>query len=309
MAKETDHQSILPRLHVVVRALSCAVFALVIAACGARGTGGDTAPTLEPVDYTWDLPAIDTAADGADGEMYQALQKSCDDGERMITQKWQQSASPRNVLLFQAGVQACRGDMNQARTLYVRARDEYGLAGLGPAQDTARCDVYKSVVSVLEKSPRDRFPCMDGVSPAFKRAADGTPDNPMTADDESAAVTSTVAPPPPPPTTTTKASSKATHRVTPTKKPAAAPTKAPVKPAPKPVPDKSVGDNSKDDSGSKSDDKSSQDDSGDKSDDKSDKKSKSDDTSKNGDMTGSSGGDPDMSKNGDDNGEPSMTTE
>jgi hypothetical protein len=176
-------------LRAFLRSMSCAALALVITSCGAHGsTGGEAPPTVEPETYAWNLPVIDTAADGADREIYQALQKGCDDGESMLRQKWQQSSSPRDVLMFAAGVQACRGDMNQARTLYVRARDEYGLAGLGPQQDAARCGVYKSVASVLERAPRDRFPCMDGTSPAFKLAADGTPDDPLTPVDESAPV-------------------------------------------------------------------------------------------------------------------------
>ena len=195
------------------RNVFCLACGLVLVSCGGTGNdGGSIAPTPEEVSYDWALPAIDTGADGVDGEIYQALQKGCDDGDRVLTQKWQQSSSPRNVLLFAAGVQACRGDMNGARTLYGQAQEQYGWTGLGPTQDSARCDVYKSVASVLEKAPRDSFPCLDGTNPEFKRSPDGVPDDPLTPVDESAAVvTSTAAPPPPPPATkvpTTKAPSK-----------------------------------------------------------------------------------------------------
>ena len=173
-------------------AVSVALCGLLAESCGEKPDGGTPPPT--PVAQEWTLPTIDTAADGADGEIYQALQKSCDDGDTMLTAKWQQSSSPRNVLLFAAGVQACRGAIAPARTLYMRAKDEYGWSGLGPAQSDARCDVYKSVASVVENAPRDRFPCPDGASPAFRRAPDGTLDDPRTPGGEStaAAVTTQV---------------------------------------------------------------------------------------------------------------------
>lgn len=85
---------------------SCVVCALVVAACGEKPP--DSTPA-EPVSYGWSLPAIDTGADGVDGVIYLALQRSCDEGDAVLGARWQQSASPRNVLLFAAGVQACRG--------------------------------------------------------------------------------------------------------------------------------------------------------------------------------------------------------
>jgi hypothetical protein len=183
------------------RIMPFVVCGLLITSCGEKPSGGT--PTPEPVSYGWTLPTIDTATDGADGEIYQALQKSCDDGDAALAAKWQQSSSPRDVLLFAAGVQACRGAMAQARTLYQRAKDEYGWSGLGPAQSDARCDVYKSVASMIENAPRDRFPCPDGASPDFKRSPSGVLDDPRTPQDESAVVavtttpTSTTAPPAP----------------------------------------------------------------------------------------------------------------
>jgi len=157
---------------------------LALAACGTPDPFPDPVPA--PVDYSWALPAGDTASDGVDGEIYQALLRSCDDGETTLTQRWQASSGPREVLLFEAGVLACRGDVAGARALYDRAREEFGWAGLGPAQVSARCDLYKSVASVVERAPRDRFPCPDGTAAAFQPGADGTIDNPLTPVDESA---------------------------------------------------------------------------------------------------------------------------
>lgn len=188
-----------------VRNVSCLACGLVVMSCGQPGSsGGNSSPTPIEVSYGWTLPAIDTTADGVDGEIYRALQKSCDEGDTALAAQWQQSSSPRNVLLFAAGVQACRGQMPQARTLYMRAKDEYGWSGLGPAQDAPRCDVYKSVASVVEKAPRDSFPCLDGTSPDFARSAAGVVDDPMTPADESAVapVATTTAPSPPASTAT-----------------------------------------------------------------------------------------------------------
>jgi hypothetical protein len=158
--------------------------AFALAACATAEPAAG--PTPIPAGFSWALPAEDTASDGVDGEIYQALRRSCDEGDTMLAAEWQHSSSPRNVLLFAAGAQACRGATAQARTLYQRAKDEYGWSGLGPAQSNARCDVYKSVASVVENAPRDRFPCPDGASPTFTQSPDGVMDNPLTAVDESA---------------------------------------------------------------------------------------------------------------------------
>ncbi|MDT0351217.1 hypothetical protein [Pseudonocardia charpentierae] len=166
---------------------------LALAACGAPDPFPDPVPA--PADYSWDLPAGDTTSDGVDGEIYQALLRSCDDGETTLTQRWQASSGPREVLLFEAGVLACRGDIAGARALYDRAREEFGWTGLGPVQVSARCDLYKSVASVVEKAPRDRFPCPDGTAAAFQPGANGEIDNPLTPVDESA-LSDVGAPPP-----------------------------------------------------------------------------------------------------------------
>jgi hypothetical protein len=200
------------------RAASFVVCALVVTAC-AKGPDQVGTPAPEPVGYNWSLPPIDPGGQGADGTIYQALQKNCDDGDAALAAEWQQSSSPREVMMFAAGVQACRGAMLPARTMYQRAKDEYGWSGLGPGQDTARCAVYKSVASVVENAPRDRFPCPDGVSPAFRRLPNGALDDPRTDEDESAAPATSTTPPPttapaPPSTHASKAVASRTSKST-----------------------------------------------------------------------------------------------
>ena len=63
-------------------AVSLALCGLLAVSCGEKPDGGPPLPTS--VAQVWNLPTIDTAADGADGEIYQALQKSCDDGDTTL---------------------------------------------------------------------------------------------------------------------------------------------------------------------------------------------------------------------------------
>jgi hypothetical protein len=167
------------------------VCAVLITSCA---TGQAENVTFREINYGWTLPISDVSSTGSlDGEIYEALRGSCGKGEQALWERWSRSLSPRDVLLFEAGVHLCRGNIDQARNYYDRAQKEYGWSGLAPP-GAARCDLYQSVASVLEKAPRGTFTCLDGASPDFRRSATGVPDNPLTAQDESAAG---VEPPPP----------------------------------------------------------------------------------------------------------------
>jgi hypothetical protein len=76
------------------------LLAMVLTSCGVRDAGSAVTPTVQQVHYAWALPALVAAADGVDGEIYQALQSSCDEPEKALSEKWQQSSGPRDVLLF-----------------------------------------------------------------------------------------------------------------------------------------------------------------------------------------------------------------
>ena len=136
-------------------------------------------PTKKPaVRYDWGLPTSDTSVTGNEGPAYNDLSRSCDEGDAFVQSAWENFNSPRNVLLFAAGVGLCRGDRQAGARYFDAARTLYGLDGLQP-EGKAECDVYKSVRSVLEQQPREAFPCPGGLAPQY-RIGPGGKDNPLT---------------------------------------------------------------------------------------------------------------------------------
>ncbi len=157
-----------------------------------NGGGGSVVET-----YVWGLPPSDISVTGNDGPMYASLQQSCQEGEDFLNEAWEGFRSPRNVVLFAAGVKICRGDVEGGRAYFQHAATVYGFGGLQP-EGRAECDVYKSVRSVLEQQPRSDFPCPAGSAPPWKTGPDSRKDNPLTfAIDESAGSTETPAEPAP----------------------------------------------------------------------------------------------------------------
>ena len=138
-------------------------------------------------EYAWGLPASDTSISGNDGPAYASLRRSCDEGQQyleVVAENGYGFRSPRNVVLFAAGIEVCRGNYEVGRHYYDHAAAVYGLAGLAP-EGRAECDLYKSVRSVLEQRPREEFPCPDGAAPEY-RSGPGGIDDPLTFDvDES----------------------------------------------------------------------------------------------------------------------------
>ena len=166
----------------------CAIFTLAVVSALLAVSASDqeaVASQAQPASYSWQLPSADLSGSGADGQIYGALQSSCAAGEDALNRQWARASGPRTVLLFAAGIQTCQGQMDLARTYYARVGNEYGWDGLGPAQDSPRCSVFKSVASVMAQTAREQFFCADGANPDFKRSARGV-DNPLTAADESA---------------------------------------------------------------------------------------------------------------------------
>ncbi|MEX1078294.1 MAG: hypothetical protein WED09_04220 [Homoserinimonas sp.] len=147
----------------------------------------------EAVVFEWGLPSSDTSVganhQGAEGSAYQALQVSCSEGAEFLSPDFAPEygfESPRNVLLFAAGVQLCEGDRAAAAALFEPAR-AMGVEGLAP-ETWAFCVLYRTVGSVLEQRPPEEFACAGGSAPPFKVGDNGTIDDPLTLDaDESAA--------------------------------------------------------------------------------------------------------------------------
>ncbi|MFF2276189.1 hypothetical protein [Agromyces sp. NPDC058126] len=173
---------------------------------GDPGGGDPGGGGAEAVSYTWGLPTTNTGVSGNDGPAYGSLQRSCDEGQAYLDDRAPEGygfRSPRNVVMFVAAIAVCRGDLDTARIYAAHAIEEYGLAGLYnpeilPPCDPASCDpdsapeceVYRSVMSVLDQAPREEYDCPGGSPPEYRFRTDANGvtwvDDPVTLDvDES----------------------------------------------------------------------------------------------------------------------------
>ncbi|GGI48359.1 hypothetical protein [Agromyces flavus] len=173
---------------------------------GGGTENGDAGGGANPVSYRWALPTTNTGVSGNDGPAYGALQRSCDEGQAFLDDRASEGygfRSPRNVVMFVAAIAVCRGDLDTARIYATHAVAEYGLGGLYnpeilPPCDPAFCDpdsapeceVYRSVMSVLDQAPRENYDCPGGSPPEDRISTDANGvvwiDDPVTLDiDES----------------------------------------------------------------------------------------------------------------------------
>ncbi|MCC8245927.1 hypothetical protein [Saccharothrix luteola] len=81
--------------------------------------------------------------------------------------------SPRNVLLYQAGVHLCRGEGSAGRGMYDRA-SRYGWATNTGADGSGEvdCATYRAVRSVLEQQASETFACAEGRPPTWPTDTD-----------------------------------------------------------------------------------------------------------------------------------------
>jgi hypothetical protein len=162
------------------------------------GGGGGTGGGGEEEEYGWGLPdGPYTPDDTFEDDVYVPLQDgSCAGGQARLEEFWRALKSPRGVLLYQAAVHACRGELDAARQRFEQA-SAYGWQGLdwvafgGFMYD---CQVYKSVRSVLEQRPRTDLTCQGGDPPAWPTEEREQRDDPRTPEDESTTTQSTVPP-------------------------------------------------------------------------------------------------------------------
>lgn len=160
---------------------------------GAAGTDGSHEVSggndEEPVVYEWGLPSSDTSVgeehQGAEDSAYRALQLSCSDAAAFLDSTFGPEygfESPRNVLLFAAGVQLCEGNRDEAAVFFEHAQ-ALGIEGLTP--DTwSFCVLYKVVRSVLEQQPPEDFQCAGGTAPPFTVGDNELTDDPLTLDED-----------------------------------------------------------------------------------------------------------------------------
>ena len=152
---------------------------------GSTGTNDGSGGGANPVVYEWGLPSSDISVTGNDGPAYGILRRGCQEGQDFVYSEARFGfSSPRNVVLFAAGIRICFGDIAGGQQYFEHARDAYGLDGLAP-EGVAECDLYKSVRSVLEQKPRTDFPCAGGAAPPYRGQYPAL-DDPLTLDiDES----------------------------------------------------------------------------------------------------------------------------
>jgi hypothetical protein len=120
-----------------------------------------------------------TPADVVEDDIYIPLQTGdCTEARTVLDAVWQALKSPRSVLLYEAGVSMCQGDTDGAAT-WLDGAAAYGWAGIdaeffvldadGQDAGTYRydCELYRSIVGVLELVSRDSVSCESGVPPAW----------------------------------------------------------------------------------------------------------------------------------------------
>ena len=145
----------------------------------------------EPVVYEWGLPSNDSSIGevhpGGEPDAYKALLQSCSDGAAFLdsdsTSAFSTFESPRNILLFAAGIKLCEGDRDGAIGLFEQAK-ALGFAGLAP-DGWAFCVLYQEVRSVLEQRPPEAFECPGGSAPPFELDDSGIPVDPLNPEEES----------------------------------------------------------------------------------------------------------------------------
>ncbi|WP_433503824.1 hypothetical protein ACQP04_29650 [Pseudonocardia halophobica] len=163
--------------------LTTAGVVIVLAGCGSTSERVPTLPTFPP-SYDWSLVA-DVRGEDPDAQVYRALRTGCDAGQQVLDSRWDQLTGPREVLLFTAAIQMCRGDQAGALASYQEA-STYGWNGLGPDRMSARCAVYTALTVTLNRVIPAAVSCPAGLSPGFTRSASGVADNPLTPDNEAA---------------------------------------------------------------------------------------------------------------------------
>lgn len=139
--------------------------------------------------YTYALPLGDTPNAQDDGVVYMhLLAHRCEVAQDYLDQTWnklhQFYGGPRAIVMFQAGIEMCRGDEARARTYVDIARASFGLSGL--AKDTYSCNIFRATSSVLRQEPQSSVLCPGGDIPWWPD--DSTCDDPRTAVDECASI-------------------------------------------------------------------------------------------------------------------------
>ena len=115
----------------------------------------------ERTTYSFTLPEGDVGAEEFDRGFYLVLHRNdCAGAQQALDYGWSSMIYSRNVLLYQAGVEFCRGHNADARLWFDRAAS-YGWGDMMPITALPRtsCEIYKSAESVLRQQSRASFTC------------------------------------------------------------------------------------------------------------------------------------------------------
>jgi len=105
-------------------------------------------------------------------------------GEPDQSGNWSSLPDPAKVLLFQAGVAACTGDLTTAASLLALDRTLFdATTAENPQQADAACPLYQALVSVLDQVDPASTQCPLGAEPAWQFDANSNPIDPRTHQD------------------------------------------------------------------------------------------------------------------------------
>ncbi len=119
--------------------------------------------------YSWTLPVGDVSPNENEMRVYDEIRQGrCAAAQGLLDEGWARFASPRNVLLAQAGVEFCQNDVASATQLF-RQAERYGWSGLvyDDGKPRAACELYRSAASVIQQRDRGEFRCPAGDPPEW----------------------------------------------------------------------------------------------------------------------------------------------
>ncbi|MEU4745809.1 hypothetical protein AB0G02_35840 [Actinosynnema sp. NPDC023658] len=166
------------------------------------GTGPGVTGTDDPADtgvptaggtrFGWYLPEGPRSTSTVEDSVYQrlAVDRDCDAAQTDLDDgnAWEGMRSPRNVLLYQAAIDLCRGAESSARAVYGRIAGHGWNLELG-STEPVDCPTYRAVRSVLDQRESGTFECTRGTPPAWPDPQ--AKNDPRTDVDESAPTTDT----------------------------------------------------------------------------------------------------------------------
>lgn len=141
-------------------------------------------PSKTKVKYGFGLPN-GPSAPGPELLVYVPLrQGDCDAAQTSLGEpdqggNWSSLPDPAKVLLFQAGVAACTGDLSTASSLLSLDRKLFGATTKeDPQEADSACPLYQALVSVLDQVAPAGVQCPTGPEPQWHQDSNGNPIDP-----------------------------------------------------------------------------------------------------------------------------------